>query len=81
MWYLPELPVAVDGRNDLYGDDLDKIFYYSQSAFPSYSTDPYLEESRLVILDSTLPLAKILTIDSRFRMIYHDEIATVFVRN
>jgi hypothetical protein len=81
MWYLPELPVAVDGRNDLYGDDLDKIFYYSQSAFPSYSTDPYLEESRLVILDSTLPLAKILTIDSRFRMIYHDDIATVFARN
>ena len=81
MWYLPELPVAVDGRNDLYGDDLDKIFYYSQSAFPSYSTDPYLEESRLVILDSTLPLAKILIIDSRFRMIYHDDIATVFMRN
>jgi len=35
----------------------------------------------LVILDSTLPLAKILTIDGRFRMVYHDDIATVFVRN
>ena len=81
MWYLPELPVAVDGRNDLYGDDLDKIFYNAQSAFPSYATDPYLDESRLVILDSTLPLAKILTVDSRFRMVYHDDIATVFMRN
>jgi hypothetical protein len=80
MWYLPELPVAVDGRNDLYGDDMDKIFYESQSAFPSYATDPYLGESRLVILDSKLPLAKILTIDSRFQMVYHDDIATVFVR-
>ena len=80
MWYLPELPVAVDGRNDLYGDAMDKVFYESQSAFPSYTSDPYLDESRLVILDSTLPLAKILTIDKRFQMAYHDDIATVFTR-
>jgi len=80
MWYLPELPVAIDGRNDLYGDAMDKIFYESQSAFPSYAADPYLDESRLVILDSTLPLAKVLTIDTRFQMVYHDDIATVFMR-
>jgi len=80
MWYLPELPVAVDGRNDLYGDAMDKVFYESQSAFPSYASDPYLDESRLVILDSTLPLAKILTIDKRFQLTYHDDIATVFIR-
>jgi hypothetical protein len=80
MWYLPDLPVAVDGRNDLYGDDLDKLFYESESGFPSYTTDPYLDESGVVILDSKLPLAKLLTIDPRFNMIYHDEIATVFAR-
>jgi hypothetical protein len=80
MWYLPELPVAVDGRNDLYGDAMDKVFYESQSAFPSYTTDPYLDESHLVILDSTLPLAKLLTVDNRFQMVYHDDIATVFTR-
>lgn len=80
MWYLPELPVAIDGRNDLYGDDLDKLFYDSQSATASYTTDPYLNEAGVVILDSTLPLAKILTVDPRFRMVYHDDIATVFGR-
>jgi len=80
MWYLPELPVAIDGRNDLYGDDLDSVFYYSESAFPSYKTDPYLNESGLVVLQSKLPLAKILTIDPRFRLIYRDEVATVFGR-
>jgi hypothetical protein len=80
MWYLPELPVAVDGRNDLYGDDLDRLFYGSQSAFPSYKTDPYLDEAGVVILDSQLPLAKILTIDPRFTLVYRDEIATVFAR-
>jgi len=78
MWYLPELPVAIDGRNDLYGDDLDRIFYSSESAFPSYATDPYLNEAGVVVLESQLPLAKVLTIDPRFRLVYRDEIATVF---
>ena len=27
MWYMPQYPVAIDGRNDLYGDELDKLFY------------------------------------------------------
>ena len=80
MWYLPELPVAIDGRNDLYGDDLDKLFYDSQSATSSYITDPYLNEAGVVILDSTLPLAKILTVDPRFHLVYHDDVATVFGR-
>jgi len=80
MWYLPELPVAIDGRNDLYGDELDQLFYHSQSAFPSYKTDPYLDEAGLVVLESELPLAKILTIDPRFKLVYRDEIATVYVR-
>ena len=26
MWFLPELPVSIDGRNDLYGDKLDELF-------------------------------------------------------
>jgi hypothetical protein len=80
MWYLPGPPVAVDGRNDLYGDDMDRLFYNSQSAFPSYTSDPYLNEAGVVVLDSQLPLAKVLTIDPRFRLVYRDEIATVFAR-
>jgi hypothetical protein len=81
MWYMPDYPVAIDGRNDLYGDDLDKIFFNTQIAEKSYTTDPYLNESRVVLLDSHLPLAKILTIDPRFQVVYHDDIATVFARH
>jgi hypothetical protein len=80
MWYLPELPVAVDGRNDLYGDELDPVFYYSEAAYPSYKADPYLNEAGLVLLESKLPLAQVLTTDPRFRLVYRDEIATVFAR-
>jgi len=80
MWYMPEYPVAIDGRNDLYGDELDKMFYDSQSAGNSYKTDPYLNEAGVVLLDSELPLAKILTVDPRFDLVYRDKIATVFAR-
>lgn len=80
MWYMPEYPVAIDGRNDLYGDDLDKLFYQSQSADTSYTADPYLNESGVVLLDSDLPLAKILTADPRFQLVYRDQIATVYAR-
>lgn len=80
MWYMPEFPVAIDGRNDLYGDDLDRLFYSSQSAEKSYTTDPYLNESGVVLLSSEMPLAKILTVDPRFQLVYHDDIATVFSR-
>ncbi|MFZ1130488.1 MAG: hypothetical protein WCA97_11650 [Terriglobales bacterium] len=80
MWYMPDYPVAIDGRNDLYGDDLDRIFFSSQNAEKSYATDPYLDEAGVVLLDSQLPLAKILTIDPRFQLVFHDEIATVYAR-
>jgi len=80
MWYMPEFPVAIDGRNDLYGDDLDRLFYNSQSAEKSYTTDPYLNESGVVLLGSEMSLAKILTVDPRFQLVYHDDIATVFSR-
>jgi hypothetical protein len=32
----------------------------------------------VVLLDSKLPLARILSIDPRFELIYHDNIATVY---
>lgn len=81
MWYMPECPVAVDGRNDLYGDELDKLFFNSQNAEASYATDPYLNEAGVVLLGSEMPLAKILSVDPRFQLIYHDDIATVYAHH
>ena len=79
-WYMPDYPVAIDGRTDLYGDDLDKLFATSENAEDSYKTNPYLDDAGIVLLNSNLPLAKILSVDPRFRQVYKDEIATVYVR-
>ena len=79
IWYLPQYPVVVDGRNDLYGDELDLLTYKSTQG-ESYTSDPYLNETGLVLLPQKLPLAKLLTIDSRFRLVYQDPLAVVFAR-
>ena len=78
IWYSPDHPVSIDGRNDLYGDEMDSIALASRSG--NYSGDPYLRESRLVILPKELPLASALKQDPDFRLIYEDQMALVFAR-
>jgi len=80
IWYLPEYPVAVDGRNELYGDEIDLRTYKSAQG-DSYTDDPYLNESALVLLPKQIPLANLLAVDRRFHVIYQDQIAVVFARN
>jgi hypothetical protein len=79
-WYMPDYPVAIDGRTDLYGDELDFRFFDSERGDSSYVNDPYLNEAGVVLLDRTKPLANILSADQRFQKIYEDQIAVVFVR-
>ena len=81
IFYMPECPVAIDGRGDLYGNDRFAQFYATEGAEPSYAADPYLNEAGVVILKTTVPLAKLLPTDRRFRVIYRDEIAVVLARN
>jgi len=81
IWYLPQYPVAIDGRNDLYGDQLDLLMHNSSLGDDSYKSDPYLDDAGLVLLPQEVPLAKLLTIDPRFRLVYQDRLAAVFVHN
>lgn len=79
-WYMPDYPVAIDGRTDLYGDELDMRFFESGNGALSYANDPYLNESGVVLLPRRAPLAALLNGDQRFQKIYEDRIAVVFVR-
>ncbi len=81
IFYLPQYPVAIDGRTDLYGDELVGKIYDTEAVNTPPSEDSYLNESGLIILKNTVPLAKLLATDARFRVIYHDQISTVLARN
>ena len=80
MWYMPQSPVSIDGRNDLYGDEFDARYFQTQGGEPSYKTDPTLRESGVIMLRKTDGLVYALDLDPNFRKIYEDELATVFVR-
>jgi hypothetical protein len=79
-WYMPDYPVAIDGRNDLYGDDLDRLFFETENGAESYATDPYLSEAGVVLLQKSQPLAGLLLSDPRFSLVYQDQLAAVFVK-
>jgi len=79
-WYMPDYPVAIDGRTDLYGDEIDTRFYLTENGDASYVDDPYLKEAQLILLPKQKPLAVLLGSDSRFSVIYEDSQAVVFVK-
>jgi hypothetical protein len=79
-WYMPEYPVAIDGRTDLYGDEIDMRFYATQNGDPSYVDDPYLKQANLILVPKQKPLSRLLASDSQFNLIYEDSLAMVFVR-
>ena len=78
-WYMPDYPVVVDGRTDLYGDELNQLVN-TQNGAASYKDNPYLSEAGVVLLHSHDGLASTLALDPRFQKVYEDQIATVFVR-
>jgi hypothetical protein len=79
IWYMPQFPVAIDGRTDLYGDDLDRTFFEAQNALV-YKNDPYLLQSGFVLLSKQYALATVLRLDPRFQLMYEDKISVVFAR-
>lgn len=81
IFYMPQYPVAIDGRGDLYGEDLTAQSYATEGGDPSYATDPNLNDAGVVILKNSVPLAQLLPTDRRFRVIYKDDIAVVLARN
>ena len=79
-WYMPDYPVAIDGRTDLYGDEIDTRFFRTQNGDASYVDDPYLNQAQFVLLPKKDPLASVLLSDPRFSLIFQDSLAVVFVR-
>ncbi len=81
IWSLPQYPVVIDGRTDLYGDEVFSRFHRVEQGSPEWWSDPDLEAARLVLLDRRAQLAGLLYHDPRFQLVYEDPHAVVFTRN
>ena len=74
------LPVFVDGRADVYGDEF--LFYYRQTFEVQPNWRQPLDEHNVVyvLIEPYSPLTAVLTLDDQWDTIYQDEIAQIFLR-
>jgi hypothetical protein len=80
IWALPEHPVAMDGRTNLYGSERIAQSLRTWAGEPGWDDNPQLQSARLVIAPCHQPLTRLLRErPSRWRVAYEDETAVVFV--
>jgi len=80
IWGLPQIPVSIDGRGNIHGYRVE-VSLNSWMGYPGWDSNRELMDSRIVIAEVRWPLASWLRTDSRFKLVYEDAIAAVFVRN
>ncbi len=79
VWALPEYPVFIDGRTDLYDDDLIESWLQVVRGEPGWEEVLERWEVNLVLSDHGMPLVEVLE-DEGWRQLYSDDIAVLFAR-
>jgi hypothetical protein len=79
MWYLPEYPVAIDGRVPLYNDEANiRYARFMRSDF-SYREYAPVNQARTILLERNSPMAQVLSGVAGFRVAYSDDVAIVLL--
>jgi hypothetical protein len=80
IWALPDIPVSIDNRMNVHGDSRIERSLATWDG-RDWSSDPELMSARLVIAEIWRPLVSLLRADPRFRLVYEDSTAAVFLRS
>jgi hypothetical protein len=82
-WYLPEYPVVVDSRVELYGNDVLTKYFDVVGGKERLDSDPVVARAGTLLLERNSAMAKALrnlpALSSQYRLMYSDEMANVFV--
>jgi hypothetical protein len=79
LWSLPDLPIAIDGRLNLFGDERLARVMNTWDGRSGWASDPDLIRAKLVIADKDRALTSLLRVDSRYKISFEDNLAVVFV--
>ena len=79
-WRWPDRLVSIDGRTYVHSTEYIARSFRIWNAMPGWREDRELGAAGIVLGASGLPLLAALEGDPRFRRVYRDEVATVFVR-
>jgi hypothetical protein len=80
IWSLPLRPVSIDGRTNLHGDRRIEQSVRTWNAQQQWADDPELQQARLIIGPVDAPLCAVLRLHPRYRLVYEDKVASVFVK-
>ena len=78
-WYLPDYPVAIDGRSDLYGADINTAYFRLIQAEVPLDSHPAFAQARTILLEANSPMAAALSSLPGYRVVYRDDQAIVLV--
>jgi hypothetical protein len=80
LWSLPRVPVIIDGRLNLYGDQRLEQSIKTWQGRPGWDSDPDLLKARLIISDRNFAFTSLLRLHPNYKLAYEDNVAAVFVR-
>ncbi|HTN71040.1 MAG TPA: hypothetical protein VMO00_08110 [Methylomirabilota bacterium] len=80
IWSLRELPVSVDGRLNLYGDEGLGRSLNTWRGGPHWDSDSNLLKANLIIAQKDRPLTSLLRLHPHYKIVYEDNISAVIVR-
>ena len=80
LWRLPGLPVALDGRTNVYGEDRILRFSAVWKGKPGWESDPDLARANLVITPRDAAIASLLRNSPKFDNVYEDSQAVILQR-
>jgi hypothetical protein len=78
IWNL-RVPVSIDGRQNLYGDERIDRSGATWSGQPGWDSDAQLHSAGVVVGPVRAPLTQLLRLDPKFQLAYEDKVAAVFV--
>ncbi len=79
-FYLPDYPVVIDGRTNLYGEELISRYFRLTNAEVPLNADPTFAAAQTILLPANSAMAIALVKFSDFKTVYGDTVATVLVR-
>ncbi len=79
MWYLPEDPVAIDGRRGLYPEEEEINYFKVMNGDIPYQSLPAMKQARTLLLDKQNVMGDALRGLPGFQVAYEDRISIVLI--
>jgi hypothetical protein len=83
-FFLPEYPVAIDGRLSFYGDEANETYFKVTAGTSRLEDDPSFVGARTILIERNSGMATALTslpqLREQFHVAYKDDLAIVLVR-